>query len=135
MKIVKILVVITIFLLGYALGNFLPFSGFGEQEKGIAGTAKLEVTILAENNKPVANLEVDVAEKPGPPKLGGTAETNENGVATFNIQPGNYFIYFNSGNFPQNLKEGEPRPIQVIEGSVSKTTITLKSKYDFSFFD
>lgn len=128
MKIVKILVVIIVFLLGYALGNFLPFSGFGEQGKGITGSAKLEVTILMENNKPVANLEVDVAEKPGPPQLGGTAETNENGVATFNIQPGNYFIYFNSGNFPQNLKESSPQQIQISEGSVSKTTIILKSK-------
>lgn len=129
MKIVKVLVVIIIFILGYVLGNFLPWSGFGEQGgKGITGSAKLEVTILMENNKPVANLEVDVAEKTGPPQLGGTAETNENGVATFNIQPGDYFIYFNSGNFPQNLTEAKPLPIQVIEGNISKTTIILKAR-------
>lgn len=129
MKVLKIVFpLILVFVVGYALGNLLPFSGFGEQGKGITGTAKLEVTILAENNKPVANLEVDVAEKPGPPKIGGTAETNENGVATFNIQPGNFFIYFNSGNFPQSSKEPSPQQIQVGEGSVSKTTIVLKAK-------
>jgi hypothetical protein len=130
MKIIKILVVIGVFILGYALGNFLSFSGFGNNNggAGILGAAKLEVTILDENNKPVANLEVDVAEKPGPPQRGGSAMTDKNGVSTFNIQPGNYFVYFNSGNFPQNLKEGSPQPVQVSEGSTSKVTVILKSK-------
>lgn len=130
MKFLKIILpLLLVFVVGYILGNILPWSGFGNNgETGILGSAKLEVTILNENNSPVPNLEVDVAEKPGPPQMGGTAQTDKNGVATFNIQPGNYFIYFNSGNFPQNLKEGEPQPIQVSEGSVSKTTIILKSK-------
>lgn len=128
MKIVKILTVIIIFLLGYAIGNFLPLSGFGEQKGGIMGSAKLEVTILDENSKPVTSLEVDVAKKPGPPQRGGTAMTDQNGIATFNIQPGDYFIYFNSGNFPQNLQEPEPQPIQTNEGNISKKTIILKTK-------
>lgn len=129
MKIVKILAVIVVFILGYALGNFLPFSGFNNNSgTGIIGSAKLEVAILNENNSPVPDLEVDLAEKPGAPKRGGAVTTNQNGIATFNVQPGNYFIYFNSGNFPQNLKEGEPRSVQVVEGSVNKATVILKSK-------
>lgn len=130
MKILKILVVVVIFILGYALGNFFPWSGFGGTGAGVGikGSAKLEVTILSGNNQPVANLEVDAAEKPGPPLPGGSVMTNGNGVATFNIQPGNYFIYFNSGNFPQNFKEPALQQIQVSEGSVSKITINLQSK-------
>lgn len=128
MKIIKIVLAVVIFFLGYAAGNFFPWSGFGEKGAGISGSAKLEVTILAQNNQPVTNLEVDVAEKLGPPLPGGSVVTNGNGVATFNIKPGNYFIYFNSGNFPSNLKEPALQQIQVAEGSVSKTTITLQSK-------
>jgi len=131
MKILKFVVpLVIIFIIGYALGNFLPWSGFGGTDAGIGikGSAKLEVTILSDNNQPVANVEVDVAEKPGPPLPGGSAMTNGNGVATFNIQPGNYFIYFNSSNFPQNFKEPALQQIQVSEGSVSKVAINLQSK-------
>lgn len=133
MKVAKIVGVIIVFVVGYAVGNFFPFSGFGKNAGseggiGIKGSAKLEVTILDSSSKPVTNLEVDVAEKPGPPLPGGDSLTNQDGVATFNIKPGNYVIFFNSGNFPQNLQESEIQPIQVVEGSVNKKTITLKSK-------
>lgn len=128
MKILKMLLMIIIFLAGYAAGNFIPWNGFGEKEKGITGPAKFEVTLLTEDNKPVVNLEVDVAEKPGPPLIGGSSITNENGVATFNIKPGNYFVYFNSGNFPQNLEEPKPQQVQVNEENINKETIVIKAK-------
>jgi hypothetical protein len=131
---IKVILVLAVFAVGYALGNLFPWSGFGrggtakDAGPGITGSAKLEVTILDENNKPVSNLEVDVAEKPGPPLPGGSSVTNENGVANFSIKAGSYYVYFNSGNFPQNLKEPAVRKIEVSEGSLNEITINLKSK-------
>jgi hypothetical protein len=128
----KIILILVVFVLGYVAGNFIPWSGFSfvGDESGIFGSAKLEVSLLLDNNQPVDRVEMDLAEKPGPPKKGGVAVTDENGIAVFNVQPGSYFIYFNSGNFPKNLQEPEPQPIQVIEGENNKKTIKVTTKKD-----
>lgn len=130
MKALKIFLVIIVFLLGYALGNLFPWSGFSfiGEKKNIEGNSKLEVSLLVDNNQPVKDVEIDLAEKPGPPPKGGIAVTNERGIAEFNVQPGNYFIYFNSNYFPKNLQEPELLQVQVAEGQVNKKTITLKTK-------
>lgn len=130
MKIIlKIVLVLATFIFGYALGNFIPWSGFSfGGGESIAGSAKLEVILQMDSGQPVANVEVDLGEKPGPPKKGGVAVTNENGVATFNVQPDSYFIYFNSGSFPKNLQEPEPQPIQISEENINKKTIFLITK-------
>ncbi len=125
----KTFLVLVVFISGYALGNYIPWSGFSfSGGESIAGSAKLEVTLQMDNGQPVADVEVDLAEKPGPPKKGGVAVTNENGIATFSIQPGNYVIYFNSGSFPQNLEEPKPQSVQVSEENISKKIIVLKTK-------
>ncbi len=122
---------LVIFISGYALGNIFPWNGFSfSGGESIAGSAKLEVILQMDNGQPVANVEVDLGEKPGPPKKGGVSVTNENGKATFSVQPGNYFIYFNSGSFPKNLQEPEPQPIQISEENVSKKAIILRTKKD-----
>ena len=127
--ILKVILIFAIFILGYIVGNLIPWSGFSfSGAESIDGAAKLEVTLQMDSGQPVADVEVDLAEKPGPPKRGGVAPTNENGVATFSVQPGNYVIYFNSGSFPKNLQEPEPQPIQLSEENVSKKTIILKTK-------
>lgn len=96
---------------------------------GIRGDAALEVTVLTENQNPVANLEVDVAEKTGAPPEGGVATTNERGVAAFSVQPGNYVIYFNAGNFPQNLKyPQDSTPVKVEAEKLNRETVILKSR-------
>lgn len=129
MKIVKILMVIAVFFLGYMAGNFIPWNGFSfSGGESISGSAKLEVTLQLDNGQPVSNVEVDLGEKPGPPKRGGVAVTDENGLAVFSVQSGNYVIYFNSGKFPKNLQEPEPQSIQVSEEGVNKKTIVLKTK-------
>lgn len=130
MKIIlKIAVIIAIFILGYTAGNFIPWSGFSfSGGESIAGSAKLEVTLQMDSGQPVADVEVDLGEKPGPPPKGGVTVTDKNGMATFSVQPGNYFIYFNSGSFPKNLQEPEPQQIQVSEENISKKTIILKTK-------
>jgi hypothetical protein len=115
---------------GYILGSLFPYSGFIKEgaERGIEGTAQVEVTLQAENNDPLANVEVDIAERPGPPLSGGVAHTDENGIATFQIKPGNYFIFFNSGNFPEDFIEPEPKEVTIKEGELNEFTIVLELK-------
>lgn len=61
----KIFLALVIFILGYALGNVFPWSGFSFSEgENIYGSAKLEVTLQMDSGQPVADVEVDLAEKP-----------------------------------------------------------------------
>jgi hypothetical protein len=95
----------------------------------IRGEAVLEVTILTENQRPVADLEVDVATKPGQPPQGGLAKTDERGVATFSVKPGEYFIFFNSNNFPSNLVyPDETKSVKVEAGKINQVSVVLKSR-------
>ncbi len=74
---------------------------------------------------PLPNIEVDLGEKPGQPPKGGTAITNESGVATFKVKPGSYYIYFNDNTFPKNLEVPELGQIVVTEGVVSEKIILV----------
>lgn len=96
-------------------------------DTGIAGNAELKVTLLMDNNvkNSLANVEVDVAEKPGPPPKGGVAVTDEQGVATFKIKPGNYVIYFNEASFPKNLAVPQLQQITVSEGEANAKTLLV----------
>ncbi|MDD2696964.1 MAG: hypothetical protein PHE52_02295 [Candidatus Pacebacteria bacterium] len=100
------------------------------QLENIVGDAELRVTILTENQTPVAGVEVDVGEGPGKPPEGGSIDTNEQGMAIFSIKPGNYVIYFNTYKFPANLEQptGGQVPIAVEAGQINQKTIILKSK-------
>lgn len=130
-KLGLIVIVVIALLIGYAAGNFLPFTGFGFFGKSIEGNAKLEVKLVLDNGTPLSKIEVDVGEKTGPPPKGGVAITDETGVATFNIRPGEYVIYFNLGTFPKNLdypQGGPETKVQVEENKVNQKTLTLKTK-------
>lgn len=132
MKNLKLILPLAVALIaGYIIGNMLPFSGFALPGKSIEGSAKLEVKLVLDNGTPLSKIEVDVAEKTGSPPKGGVAVTNENGVASFSIKPGNYVIYFNLGTFPKNLDwpQGGPETnITVSEGSANEKTLILKAK-------
>ncbi len=126
-----VLAILTVFLAGYAAGNFVPFSGWTFSGKSIEGDARLEVKLVLDNGQPLTKIEVDVAEKPGRPPKGGMTVTDESGVASFNIRPGTYVIYFNLGTFPKNLDwpEGGPETnVLVSEGAVTQKTLVLKTK-------
>lgn len=134
MKLVKTLkfIIIGLFILAILyvgaifLGFNLPKPAFLE-DKGIEGNSELKVTLLMDNNvkNPLPNIEVDVAEKPGQPPKGGIAITNEEGIATFKVKPGSYFIYFNDDTFPKNLDTPEPQPINVTEEAISEKTFLI----------
>jgi len=118
--------IIFIFILGYLAGNIFPlpfFQFFGK----IKGENELRIKILSEG-KPVKNLEVDVAKKPGPPPKGGVANTDENGIATFYLESGKYYVFFNAANFPKNLEYPAPKQIVVEKGKVNEYTINLIPK-------
>ena len=122
-----IITVIIALLIGYVIGNIFPFL----PGKSIEGNAKLEVKLVMDNGTPLSKIEVDVGEKPGPPPTGGFAVTNEKGIATFNIRPGNYVIYYNLSTFPKNLEWPERGPgikVQVDENKVNEKTIMIKTK-------
>jgi hypothetical protein len=129
----KILKFVLIFIVAAAifyfaaifLGANLPKPAF--LEKGIEGNTELKVTLLMDNNvkNPLPNVEIDLAQKPGQPPKGGTAITDESGVATFKVKPGDYYVYFNENTFPQNLKVPELVQIVVEEGVANEKTILV----------
>lgn len=130
MKAFTIAIILVVLLIsGYLVAIFagidLPKPGF--LDKGIEGNAQLKVTLLMDNNlkNPVNNVEVDIALKPGQPPKGGVAVTDELGIATFKIKPGNYYIYFNENTFPKNLKVPELEQIVVKEDAVNEKTILV----------
>jgi len=125
----KIFLLIIGIILGYLIGNFLPpvnLFQFLEEEKkeSIIGNCELRVAIFSED-MPIKDLEVDIAKQPGPPPEGGVFYTDDNGIATFNLKPGKYFLYFNSSNFPQNLEYPEPQEVLVEEGKINKITVEI----------
>ncbi len=129
MKIVKYILiflgVLIIFYIGAALLGLLPKPAFLDQ--GIAGNAELKVTLLMDNNvkNPLSGIEVDVAVKPGNPPKGGVAVTDETGVATFNVKPGTYYVFFNDLSFPKNLAVPQPQMVTVSEGKISEKTLLI----------
>ncbi len=135
MKKFGLLLIFVGLLTGYIAGNFFPFSRFNFiPGKSIAGNAKLEVKLVNETGTPLSKIEVDIGEKSGPPPEGGHVLTDENGIATFNIQPGNYFIFFNTLNFPKNFvnptseSEHQTIQVQVEENKLNEKKIILKAK-------
>lgn len=130
MKKLKSALIGLIFILaGYFIGSYFPVTGFFSSGASIVGDATLQVTILRPDNSPATNLEVDAATQPGAPLKGGVAMTDSKGVATFNIKPGNYFIFFNANNFPKGLAEPiNPTEVTLIENQITKRTINLTAQ-------
>lgn len=81
-----------------------------------------------DNGTPVPNIEVDLAPKPGAPPQGGVSHTDNNGIAVLNVKSGQYYIYFNLNNFPNNLQMPESQMIIIQEGIINKKTVVLKTK-------
>jgi hypothetical protein len=96
----------------------------------LQGNATLKVIILAPDDTPFQNLEVDLwtaDAPPGPPNV-GIKYTNKDGIVIFNIPPGNYTIGFNFKNFPENFIYPEQIKIEVTEKEVVQKIIKLQRK-------
>jgi protocatechuate 3,4-dioxygenase beta subunit len=94
------------------------------------GNATLEVKVLAPDDTPLQNLEVDLwtaDAPPGSPNVGIKC-TDKDGIATFKIPPGNYKIGFNANNFPENLIYPEQVEVEVTEKEAAQKIIKLQPK-------
>jgi len=117
--------VVLLLLLSILLFNL----GRGVMPENISGDAELQVTVTRQNGAPVVDVEVDVAKQTGQPPQGGFRNTNADGVATFKINPGDYVIYFNMGNFSADLMPPPgPISVRVGEGEPTLKTIILEAK-------
>ena len=132
-KTISIVAATICLIIGYVLGNFVPlnqlgFNLFTKLDPGIKGDAILEVTLIMDNGLPLENVEVDLADQPGAPPVGGVAITDQNGLAVFNVKPGKYFVFFNDNNFPKNVKSPELQPVEVKSGEINKIEILMTLK-------
>jgi hypothetical protein len=131
----KIGLVLVLLIIGYIIGSYIPITGFFRTDSmdenadgGIIGNAELNVTVLRSDKSPVVDIEVDIAIKPGPPLRGGAVKTDSNGIASFNIKPGTYYIFFNDNNFPVDLEYRDMAQVTAEEGKVTSRTIILHPK-------
>lgn len=98
-----------------------PFSGRDTREGEI-----LNVKILDFENNSVKNIEVDLwraSQITGEPNA-RILITDKNGIASFNLTKGNYYIGFNLETFPTDdyIYPGQS-PVTVIEGITQKIII------------
>lgn len=122
MKKTSLIIIFIVAVAGYFLANSSVF------KKAIEGDIALEVKIVAQNQDPLSNIEVNVSQEPGQPPVGGTMFTDETGTAVFHVRPGSYFIFFNSNNFPSGFDYPAPTPVRVEEGQSNFHVITLMPK-------
>lgn len=93
----------------------------------VTNSGILKVTITA-SGKSVSGLEVDVATKPGAQKY-YMKLTDSNGTVIFDgIPAGNYTVYFNSNNFPQQFGSPPAETVSVVSGQTAEKNIDLISK-------
>lgn len=127
-------------LLGYLLGNYVPFRAASTPNTGNqtsnqntdnvttnipSGKGLLEITVTDSSGKPMVGIETDVALQPGPPEAWGTKEADTNGKTSFELAPGSYYVYFNMNRFPSGYVVPSEQKVTVLEGQTNKVTIVL----------
>lgn len=137
------IIVIVFLVVGYLLGNFVPLRNFssGDQNNPAtdnqkndntkttsvpSGKGVLEVTVKNSSNQPMVGIEIDVGFRPGPPESWGVKEANTNGTANFELDPGNYYVYFNTNRFPSGYKIQPEQKVNIQEGQIKNLTIILE---------
>ena len=137
------IIIVVVLVAGYLLGNFMPLQNFSSSNQTTPATdnqknenAKttsvpngkgvLEVIVKNSNNEPIVGIEIDVAIRPGPPESWGIKEANVNGIANFELNPGNYYVYFNTNRFPSGYKVQPEQKVNVQEGQIKSVTIVLE---------
>jgi hypothetical protein len=90
------------------------------------GKGLLEVTVTGSDGTPMVGIEVDVNYSPGEPPSWGVAEADSSGVAVFELDPGDYVVYFNSNRFPSGYAMPDVREVTIQEGEVTRVDIVLQ---------
>lgn len=91
----------------------------------LEGNATLKVIVLAPDDMPIQNLEVDLwtaDAPPGPPNV-AIKYTNKDGIVIFKIPPGNYRIGFNMRTFPKDLIYPGDVEVEVTEEETAQKII------------
>jgi hypothetical protein len=124
--VIPIIVALVALIAGYILGNLLPLSRFstgGGSTSQTTDKGQLLVQVTDTEGGPVVGLEVDVAVQPGPPEEWGIATTDAQGVVQYDLDPGTYYVFFNTSNFPSEYVVQPER----------QTTITAAQKINMTF--
>lgn len=131
---VSTIVVVLALLVGYFLGNFFPLQNFSTDKGAVSdkttsvsnGKGVLEVLVSNSDGEPMVGIEIDVAVQSGPPESWGVKEADTSGKADFELAPGDYYVYFNTGRFPLGYATPVPQQIRVEEGQTQTVTIVLE---------
>jgi hypothetical protein len=136
-----IVIAVVSLVVGYLVGNFLPFrnSSTSSSQTGTpssnssttnsipSGKGILEVTVTDPNSKPMVGVEIDVGTKPGgQPEGWGAKDADTNGKASFEVTPGTYYVYFNQTRFPAGYVSSTMEKVVVVEGQTEKLIIVLQ---------
>ncbi|MCR4277420.1 MAG: carboxypeptidase-like regulatory domain-containing protein [Candidatus Berkelbacteria bacterium] len=135
-----IVIAVISLVVGYLLGNFLPFRGSTTTNQTSnppgstttntsipSGKGILEVTVTDSSNQPMVGIEVDVGTKPGgQPEGWGAKDADTNGKASFQVAPGTYYVYFNQSRFPSGYVATTVEKAEVNEGQTTNVTIVLQ---------
>jgi len=137
-SILTIVFIVLAIILGYILGNVLPFNGFlnaannNAQNTQVTGIpenkGRLVVKVRNNNEEPIVGIEIDVATQPGLPAQWGIKEANIQGLATYDIDPGQYYVFFNLNRFPSEYIVQSERRVIIIAGQQQNITFTLEKK-------
>ncbi|MDD4382253.1 MAG: carboxypeptidase-like regulatory domain-containing protein [Candidatus Dojkabacteria bacterium] len=127
-KFLIILVFILCLIGGYLLGSFYPINGFLSNKTDIATDTSevLTVTVLDEDEEPMVGIEIDVSEQNGPPEAWGIKEADTSGKAIYNLEPGTYYIFFNTNRFPLGYVIPREQEITIVKGEPKEITIVLE---------
>ena len=129
-KSLSILIYIICLVVGYILGSNFPYSGFIGNKINIAdnNSPTLTVNVVNDKNEPMVGIEVDVAIQPGPPEDWGVKEANTNGIVKYNLEPGDYYVFFNMSRFPQRYIVPSEKKVTIREGASEEITFILISQ-------
>ena len=129
-KILIILICIFCLIGGYILGSYYPLSGLfpNNNNPATATSEVLTVTVLNENEEPMVGIEIDVAEQAGPPEDWGVKDADTSGKAIYNLEPGTYYVFFNTNRFPLGYVVQREQEITIVKGEPKEITIVLEKE-------
>jgi len=136
--IIAIIITVLATIVGYILGNILPFKNF---TKGIENNSpttqntevpenkgRLVVMVKNTNNEPIVGIEIDIAVQPGPPEEWGVQEADLQGTVEYNLDPGSYYVFFNMNRFPNEYVIQAEKQVTITAGKQEDVVFILEKE-------
>ncbi len=103
-----------------------PAQPMSMEVKVLPGEVGLKVKLLGPTGGPVAGLEVDLwkSAPQGPPDA-GSVRTGQDGVVSFKVEPGEYWVGFNAYGFPADLVYPMPASVSVSREGTTEVSIKI----------